>query len=137
MEDQELLAAIGQVVVNAAVLEYQVAVLVAVIEGRAEERARELAASTGEAMRALKKLAAVQEAPAHLRGLYRDARAVLDDRHVLAHSIAMVDMETDGAPGYSIWNPRRDADAPVTVPQLLEHAQDIRIVTRRAQALIT
>src|SRR5271169_3853037 len=116
MENQELLAAIGQVVVNAAVLEYQVAVLVAVIEGRDEERARELAGITGKAMRALEELAAVQQAPAHLRGLYRDARAVLRDRHVLVHSIAMVDMETDGAPGYSIWNPRRDAEVPVTAP---------------------
>lgn len=33
MEDQELLAAIGQVVVDAAALEYLVVVLVAVIEG--------------------------------------------------------------------------------------------------------
>jgi hypothetical protein len=37
MEEQEILAGIGQVVVNATVLEYYLAILVAVIEGRGPE----------------------------------------------------------------------------------------------------
>jgi hypothetical protein len=40
VEDHDLLAAIGQVVVDAAALEYFIAVLVAAIEGRDEEWAR-------------------------------------------------------------------------------------------------
>jgi hypothetical protein len=47
--DRELLAAIGEVVVDAAALEYFIAVLVAVIEGRDEEWARKQVAQTGAA----------------------------------------------------------------------------------------
>ena len=55
MVDRGLLAAIGEVVVDAAVLEYFLAVLVAIIEGRDEEWAhRELVAHAGAARRALK-----------------------------------------------------------------------------------
>jgi hypothetical protein len=52
MEDHDRLATIGQVVVDAAVLEYFIAVLVAAIERRDEEWARrELAVHPGAARR--------------------------------------------------------------------------------------
>lgn len=43
MDDQEFLAAIGQIVVNASVLEWEVAVLVALAEGHSGDGARDRA----------------------------------------------------------------------------------------------
>ena len=61
MDDAELLAAIGRMVVSAAQLEYSVAELVTVIEGlqdkAGEDRAVEIVEVTGEAMRQFRKLA--------------------------------------------------------------------------------
>jgi len=79
-QELELLAAIGQVVVNATVLEYQIAALVAVMEGRDRDRARELARRTGEAMRQLEKQVKARPGRADLRRLHRDAGAVLENR---------------------------------------------------------
>lgn len=61
MEDQELLAAVGQVVVDAARLEYFVAVLLAVTDGHrdqdCEDHAVAMVKVTGEAMRELRRRA--------------------------------------------------------------------------------
>jgi hypothetical protein len=135
MVDRGLLAAIGEVIVDAAVLEYWIAVLVAAIEGKDEDRARDLAASTGATLRALKHLVDERQDWSELNRLYRDAKAVLGDRHALAHSVAFADKDADTGPGYSIWNPRRDTEARITLEQVLDHARDIRIVVRRARSL--
>jgi hypothetical protein len=66
----------------------------------------------------------------------RGAAAVLDDRHALVHSIAFADTQTHDEPGYGIWHPRSGNEARITAAQLLDHAHDIRIVARRARALI-
>jgi hypothetical protein len=87
--DRELLAAIGQVVVDAAALEYFIAVLVAVIEGRDEEWARKQVAQTGAARRALERLVNGRPDRPDLGRLCQDAAAVLDDRHRIAHSVAV------------------------------------------------
>jgi hypothetical protein len=137
MADRELLAAIGEIVVDAAALEYFIAVLVSVIEGRDEERARKLASSPGAARHALKGLVSTRPDRLDLRRLYQDAVAVLDDRHVIVHSVAMAtDLDRGDEPGLGIWNPRRDSETRITAPQVLDHAHDIRIVGRRARALI-
>lgn len=133
--ERELLAAIGEVVVDAAVLEYSIAVLVAVIEGRDEERARELVARAGRVLPALKDLVTARPDRPGLLPLYRDAKAVLDDRHVIVHSVALADMEARGEPGSGIWHPRSDTELRITAAQVLDHAHDIRIVARRARAL--
>jgi hypothetical protein len=136
MEDRELLAAIGQVVVDAALLEYFIAVLVAAMEGRDEEWAhRELAARAGAARRALKDLVTARPDRADLGRLYQDAVAVLDDRHVIVHSVAVADLDASSAPGMGIWHPRSNTEVRITAPQVLDHAHDIRILTRRARAL--
>jgi len=127
-DENEWLAAIGQVVVNAAVLEWQIALFVALLEGQGHERARELAGTTGAAMRELKKQS---NASPVLEPLYRDAKAVLDDRGILAHSIATVGAGQNGDESFFIWHPRSGNEAEVTPAKLREHAQDIRIATNR------
>lgn len=131
--DRELLAAIGEVVVDAAALEYFIAVLVAVIEGRDEEWARKQVAQTGAARRALERLVNGRPDRPDLGRLCQDAAAVLDDRHRIAHSVAMRDMAEE--PGMAIWNPRSNTERRITASQVLAHARDIRTVTRRARAL--
>jgi hypothetical protein len=37
--------------------------------------------------------------------------------------------------GMAIWNPRSNTERRITASQVLAHARDIRIVTRRARAL--
>ena len=136
MEDQELLAAIGQVMVDAAVLEYFVAVLVAVIEGQGEEHAQRLAARPGEAMRQLGKLVRERPDRSDLKLAWHDAQAVLNDRHVLAHSVALEHVEVNGQLAQVIWHPRSGRETQITVAQVLGHVQDIRIATRRLQKVI-
>jgi hypothetical protein len=133
--DRELLAAIGEVVVDAAALEYLIAVLVAAIEGRDDERARKLAAKPRAARNALEGLVTARPDRLDLRRLYRDAVAVLEDRHVIVHSVAMADLGGE-EPGLGIWNPRHDAETRITAPEVRDHAHDIRIVARQARALI-
>jgi hypothetical protein len=68
--------------------------------------------------------------------LYRDASAVLEDRHVLVHSVAMSDIEDSGASGLGICNPCRDAETRITAPQVVDHAHDIRRVTPKVLGMI-
>jgi hypothetical protein len=172
VDDKELLAAIGQVVVDSAALEFAVAILVAVTEGLRDQDCEDHAVTTvktpGGAMRELRMRAAAQlrgkdlpvrqiarmlpmpkddERPVRqvlarwdrlrpgftpvvqcdLGFLWRDAKAVLDDRHILAHSIALDDAEA----GLVIFNPRTGMEARLTTPAVSDHAHDIRIVYRR------
>jgi hypothetical protein len=136
VEDQELFAAIGQVVVNAAVLEYFVAVLVAVIEGQGEEHAQMLAARPGEAMGKLGKLVRERPDRSDLKLAWHDTQAVLNDRHVIAHSVALEHVEVNGQLARVIWHPRSGREAQITAAQVLGHVQDIRIATRRVQKVI-
>lgn len=136
MEDQELLAAIGQVVVDAAVLEYFVAVLVAVIQGQGEEHAQMLAARPGAAMRQLWTLVGERSDRSDLKLACHDAQAVLNDRHVIAHSIALEQVEVRGQRAQVIWHPRSGRETRITAAQVLDHAHDVRIAARRVQKLI-
>jgi hypothetical protein len=136
MEDRVLLAAIGQVVVEAAVLEYLVAVLVAVIEGQGEEHAQMLVARPGDAMRQMGRLVMERPDRSDLKLAWHDARAVLNDRHVIAHSVALEHVEVNGQLAQVIWHPRSGRETQITAAQVLSHVQDIRIATRRVQKVI-
>jgi hypothetical protein len=195
MEDRELLAAIGEVVVTAAALEYAVAILAAVTEGHRDQACEEYAValvkkSGGGAMGELRKRACAQlrgqgmplpqiarwlrightfsigekghmlpiaertdksekavrddlahwdrerpgvipQARCDLMALWQDATAVLDDRHVIAHSIALEEDEADGQTGLVILHPRTGVETRLTTPAVLSHAHDIRIIYRR------
>jgi hypothetical protein len=135
MEDKELMAAIGQVVVGSAVLEYSVAVLVAMTDGHrdqdCENHALAMVKKTGRTMRELRKLADAHPERPGLMQLWRDARAVLDDRNVIAHSVALEDIEAGGHTGLVILHPRSGTETQLTTPEVLSHVQDIHIAYRR------
>jgi hypothetical protein len=155
VDDQEVLAAIGRVVVNASVLEWEVAALVALAEGQASvaagsERARQIASRTGEAVRQLEVRA---KADPGLRPLLQDVRSVLDERHRLAHSIIFVVaklgdedffMFPHGPEDFAgddemtvIWNPRINTETRLTLHQLGLHAQALRIAFDRVKQAVT
>jgi hypothetical protein len=183
VEDRDLMAAIGQVVVTAAALEYAIAILAAIIEGgrdqECEEHALALAKKSGGAMRALMVLTCAQlrgracprsgsprcSAPidhviseqavreglkrwdresagtvpltlSNLIYLWHDVKAVLDDRHVIAHSLALEDVEADGQAGLVIFHLGSGRETTLTTPALLNHLQDIRIAYWRFHAAI-
>lgn len=200
MEDRDLLAAIGEVVVAAAQLEYAVAVLAAVSKGHRGQACEDCAAAMvknpgGGAMGDLRMRACAQlrgqgmalpqiarmltvaykfsvddekgpmlpaeqtersekavrddlgrwdsERPgvvAHtqydLMALWQSAITVLDDRHVIAHSIVLDSAEIDGDAGLVIFHPRTRVETRLTTPAVLDHAHDIRLAYRRfAQAI--
>jgi hypothetical protein len=140
MHDTDVLAAIGAVVVEAATLEYGAAVLVAVFEGhrgtQVEHRATAIAKKTGRAMRELDKLAKAHPARHDLQRIAHDAQAVLDERHVIAHSIAVDDAQIGDQPALVMWNPRYGTEAEITTPDLMDHARDIRLVFRHITNMV-
>jgi hypothetical protein len=194
VQDKELLAAIGEVVVMSAVLDYSVAVLVAMTDGyryqECEEHARVMVRSPGGAMRELRKRAcaqlrgqgvplhriarrlrvaqefsfdrdgrmltvaekaekceravrddlarwererhdAVPRARCNLMDRWQDAITVLDDRHVIAHSVALEDIEVQGQGGMVIWHPRSGRETQITTSEVRSHLQDILIAWSR------
>lgn len=184
MEDQELLAAIGKVVVDSAALEYAIAVLVAITDGHRDQdcegHAVAIVKKSGGAMRELRKMACAQ-----LRGrgmssrqtarmltvskeravterdvqddlkrwdrehsgagpltqcymipVWRDVTAVLEDRHVIAHSLALEEIEAGGQAALVIYHPRSGRETEITAAQVLDHARDIRVAYRRVHELI-
>ena len=66
-----------------------------------------------------------------LKLVRHDAQAVLSDRHVIAHSVAL---EASWLRSSGI--PRRGRETQITATQVLGHVQDIRIATRRVQEVI-
>jgi len=135
MDDTELLAAIGRVVVDAAVLGYSIAELVAVTGGlRGEERDKRALAivkKTGEAMRQFKRLAAKRP---DLRWLMEDTNGLLGGRHMVAHAIAQQDAVAEGrAALFVLW---RGEETMITTSQARDHARFIREGCRRIQEVI-
>src|SRR5260370_21220003 len=94
-EYQELMAAVGRMVVGAATVEYAVAVLVAVTEGHrdqgAVDRAIQLVREDDAPVRELRKLAAGPPERRDLKWLLRSAEAVLEGRNVIVHAISLED----------------------------------------------
>ncbi len=134
------MAAVGQVVVDSAALEYFAAVLVAMTEGRrdqdCEDRALAIVKDTGGAMTKLRNLADARPERPELMRLWRDARAVLDDRHVIAHAIPLEDVRVGTEGGLIGWHPRTGREIRLTTSTVLDHGRDIRIAWRRFHAAI-
>ena len=148
MDDQEILAAIGHMVLSASVLEWEVAVLVAVSEGRGSDRAREIAGEAGEAVR---QLHALTESDRGLRSLLHDVQTVLEDRDVLVHALAFVVTRQGSEDFYClprglvglgpddqdellfIWSPRDGSEQPVTIQQLRLHDQGLSSTVDRVR----
>jgi hypothetical protein len=126
VDDTELLAAIGRMVVEAAVLEYAVARLVAVSEGlrggNCEARALEIVKKTGEAMR---RFAALAEGNRKLTWLMRDTAGLLGARHFVAHSIVQQDAISEGRAALFVVHPRT-GETMITTRQAVNNARLIR-----------
>ena len=138
MLDDDMHQAIGEVTVAAATLEYQLAYVVAVARGEDDDWLRRTLSIVGEARRQLAQLvddAAPGRFHDELRRLQRDARAVLDDRHVLVHSVAMLDRGDDGEVFWSFWHPKSDTEARIDPHQIRDHARDLGAVAARALGL--
>jgi hypothetical protein len=124
VDDTELMAAIGRMVVNAGVLEYFVAELVAVIEGLRDEEARhdravEILRVTGKAMRLFERVA--KQRP-DLEWLMRDTKAMLGARHFVAHSVAQQDAIAEGRPALFVVQPRH-GETMITTEQARDNAR--------------
>jgi hypothetical protein len=136
MDDTELLAAIGRIVVEAAVPEYSVAMLVAVTEGlRGEacgDRAMAIVKKTGEAMRLFERLA---EKRPDLAWLMRDTKGLLGARHFVAHAIAQQDAVAEGRAALFILHPR-GGESMITTAQARNSARMIREGRDRIQDAI-
>jgi hypothetical protein len=134
-EYQELMAAIGRMVVGAATLEYSVAILVAITEGHrdqaAEDRALHLVQKVGTPMRELRKLAAGPPERRDLKWLLQNAEAVLDHRNVVVHAIPLEDVTAGEEGGLIGWHPRTGQQIWLTTSKVLGHIQDFRIAWRR------
>jgi hypothetical protein len=135
--DMDLLAAIGRIVVEAAMLEYSVASLIAASEGlqgvEREERARAITASTGMAMRLFEKLA---EGRDDLRPLCRDTKGLLQARHFVAHSVYQQDAVAEGRAALFILHPRT-GETMITMTQAQDNARMIREGRTRIAAVTT
>jgi hypothetical protein len=134
MTDTDLLAAIGRIVVGAAMLEYAVAELLAASEGlqgeKREERARAVVASPGKAIRLFESLA---QRRGDLGWLQRDTRGLLGARHFVAHAVFQEDAVADGKAAIFILSPR-SGETMLTVAQADDNARMIREGIVRIQA---
>jgi hypothetical protein len=134
VDDTELLAAIGRMVVEAAVLEYAVARLVAVSEGLRGDASEECALGTvkrtGEAMRRFKALA--ERRPA-LGGLMRDTAGMLGARHFVAHSIVQQDAVSEGRAALFVVHPRNGENM-ITTGMAVSNARMMREGRGRIEA---
>jgi hypothetical protein len=134
-EYQELMAAIGRMVVGAALLEYSVAVLVALTEGyrdqAAEDHALQLVRKAGAPLRELRTLAAGPPERRDLKWLCQDAEAVLEGRNVAVHAMPLEEFTAGAQGGLIGWHPRTGQEIRLTASAVLGHLQDFAIAWRR------
>jgi hypothetical protein len=137
---QELMAAIGRMVVGAATVEYSVAVLVAITEGHrdqaAGDRALQLVQKVGAPVRELRKLAAGPPERRDLKWLCQNAEAVLEGRNVVVHAIPLEDITAGEQGGLVGWHPRTGQEIWLTTPAVLGHVEDFGTAWRRLDEAI-
>ncbi|MFL6120252.1 hypothetical protein [Actinophytocola sp.] len=124
---RELYAAIGEVVVEATRLEYGLAQLVATRWGWSAAHELAMVARGGVLRRQLDQLVVAEPDWTAVRTLRRDSYAVLNDRHVLVHSLVvhLVD-EDDEVRAIELWHPNTGSTAALpSVSTVREHAFDI------------
>jgi hypothetical protein len=135
---RDLLAAIGEVVVEAAKLEYALARLVAARWGWGEQQALAMIAKPGQVRKFVGNLAEAEPTWHSFCHLRRDAFAVLEDRHVIVHSLAVSvsDGEQEES-GIEWWHASSGTTAAQpSVSDVEEHAFDICRCFSRAVRLI-
>lgn len=134
----DLLAAIGEVVVEATALEHALALLVVTRCGWTEDRVRALTAFPGAVRKAVNQVAVADYKWMSFRRLRRDTFAVLDDRSALVHAL-VVEATSDDLPALSVelWHARSGTTAAQpTAADVKEHAFDIQRCFVRTVQLI-
>ncbi len=141
VEDQELMNAIGRMVLSAAALEYTVAVLVALTEGHqdqaAENRALQLVQTDGAPVRELRRIALGPPERRDLNRLCQEAEAVLEERNAVVHAIPLEDSAAGAEGSLTGWHPRTGQQIQLTTWAVLGHVQDLHIARRRFDNAIT
>ena len=136
MDDTELLAAIGRIVVQAALLDYSVATLVATCEGlrgeACEARAAAIVRTAGKAMGLFERLA--KQRP-DLAWLMNDTKLMFGARNFVAHSVAQQDAISDGEAALFILDPRT-GESMITTRQARNNVRLISEGVARIQAAI-
>lgn len=142
LEDPELLEYVGRIVVEAALLEYTVAMLVATADGlrddACEAEALQLVTKPGKAMRELDRLAKESPDRPEFRWLHGDTATVLRGRHFIAHAVAQEPAITDdGEAALFILAPKADEpETMVTLSQLVSQARLLEDSRQRIQERI-
>ena len=136
---RDVLAAIGEVVVAATKLEFALARVVRTRWGWSDRDEVAMIARSGCVRDQASQLTQSDSDWLEFRQLHRDASAVLEDRHVLAHSVVLNIGEDDEfePPKIELWHPKSGTTAAMPPAHALEeHAFDIRRCFRAAVKLI-
>lgn len=127
VEDTELMAAIGRMIVNAAQLEYSVAELVATADGmrdrECQEHATKIVARPGEALRQFRDLAGRRT---EFEWLMNDTAGLLKARHFAAHSVAQGNAVADDQPALFVLHPKSGEETMITLTAARDNARMIR-----------
>lgn len=132
---EELRLAIGDSVIAATQLEFQIAMLVATAGGEDDEWLRTTLARVGGARQALKALATEVQEPgfhAQLDRLANDVEELLHARNRIVHSVVVLD-DVDGELCATFWHPRSDEERRPKIDEL--KAQVLRMNALAARAL--
>jgi hypothetical protein len=126
-----LLQAIGELTVAASRLAYLIA------SARDEDEAwlRKTLASVGGPRRelaALVELVRHDPATRRLRRLQHEVTFLLEERGALVHSVGMWEVTDPAKPAPLFWHPRTDTEATITVEQVRERAQQLKLATGHA-----
>ena len=124
IDDQELLARLGKVVVNSTVLEYTIAVLVALTESKrgnaCDDRAIEIVKQTGGARG---QLAGLAKRRPDIEWLCSETDALLTSRNILVHSLILGHGQHEDQYVMSIYDPRRDTQTVINTDVVARHAE--------------
>jgi hypothetical protein len=136
-DDRDLLAAIGEVAVEAAALEYYLGHLVARRRGWDADQADQLAGAPGRVRNHVKKLTELEPSWVELARLFRDFESVSRDRNVIIHSVMSTWKDPDSSKlKRELWSPREGVSIEYpTVNSIEELAFDISRCSRRAVGL--
>lgn len=121
LDSDQVYAAVGKVIVDAAFMEWTAAQLVAALKHENRSYA-EVLCRRGQVMRALKEAAG---ADAELLQLYREIYDLRERRHELAHSVGMVASDGRGHKIFLYFRPLRDDEASGDRNDLIKYPSDI------------
>lgn len=89
-------------------------------------------ASAKRELDALVELVRHDPAARRLRRLKHEATFLLDERSALVHSVGIWDVTDPTRPSPLFWHPRSDTEATITVDQVRERAQQLKLAAGHA-----